>query len=63
MSTANGTSTLMIELPEDVLSLFAGAPEAFAREIAWRRPLSGIASVSSPLFASRSDLRSPGGGH
>ena len=48
MSTANGTSTLMIELPEDVLSLFAGTPEAFARKIAWRRPLSGIASAGVP---------------
>ena len=28
MSTANGTSTVMIELPEEVLSLFAGKPEA-----------------------------------
>ena len=33
MSTANGTSTLMIELPEDVLNLFARTPEAFAKEM------------------------------
>jgi Uncharacterised protein family (UPF0175) len=33
MSTANGTSTLMIELPEDVLSLVAQTPGALAKEM------------------------------
>jgi predicted HTH domain antitoxin len=33
MSTANGTSTLTIEFPEDVMNLFARTPEAFAKEM------------------------------
>jgi predicted HTH domain antitoxin len=33
MSTADGTSTLMIELPDDVMNLFAQTPEAFAKEM------------------------------
>jgi predicted HTH domain antitoxin len=33
MSTANGTSTLTIEFPEDVLNLFERTPEAFAKEM------------------------------
>jgi len=33
MSTASGTNTLTIELPEDVLNLFAQTPEAFAKEM------------------------------
>jgi len=33
MSTADETSTLNIELPEDVLHLFASTPQAFASEM------------------------------
>jgi predicted HTH domain antitoxin len=33
MSAVNGTSTLLIELPEDILSLFARTPETFAKEM------------------------------
>jgi predicted HTH domain antitoxin len=33
MSTVNGTSMLLIEFPDDILSLFARTPEAFAKEM------------------------------
>lgn len=33
MSTDDGTDTFRIELPAEVLTTFAGTPEAFAREL------------------------------